>query len=94
LPAEARGAEDRSSRTFSSLSAKGTTFTSWFQWPRRIEHDPREFTLHVRYEEDFAVTADVASKISAVGLGRRRPSSIPSDSGRFPYSGNIERILL
>jgi hypothetical protein len=41
----------------------------WQSFARqRMEHDLREFTLHVRYEEDFSVTANVASEISSLGL--------------------------
>ncbi len=56
---------------------------------QRIEHDLREFTLHVRYEEDFAVTADVASKVSKVGLRaggtfQRHQSTVWSIAATFP----------
>ena len=56
---------------------------------QRIEHDLREFTLHVRYEEDFSVTADVASKISKVGLRaggsfQRHQSTVWSIAATFP----------
>jgi hypothetical protein len=35
---------------------------------QRIDHDLREFTLHVRYEEDFSIGADLAAKVIKVGL--------------------------
>ena len=49
----------------------------------------REFTLHVRYEEDFAVTADLASKITKVGLRaggsfQRHQSTVWSITATFP----------
>jgi hypothetical protein len=62
----------------------------WQSFARqRIEHDLREFTLHVRYEEDFTVTADVATKISAVGLHaggtfQRHQSTVWSITATFP----------
>ncbi|GIH07192.1 hypothetical protein Rhe02_52590 [Rhizocola hellebori] len=62
----------------------------WQSFARqRIEHDLREFTLQVRYEEDFTVTADVASKISAVGLHaggtfQRHQSTVWSIIATFP----------
>jgi hypothetical protein len=41
----------------------------WQSFARqRIEHDLREFTLHVRYVEDFSVTDNVAAEISTLGL--------------------------
>jgi hypothetical protein len=56
---------------------------------QRIEHDLREFTLQVRYEEDFSVTADVALKISKVGLRaggtfQRHQSTVWSIAATFP----------
>jgi hypothetical protein len=62
----------------------------WQSFARqRMEHDLREFTLHVRYEEDFAVTADVASKISTVGLHaggtfQRHQTTVWSITATFP----------
>jgi len=62
----------------------------WQSFARqRIEHDLREFTLQVRYEEDFAVTADVASKMSTVGLSaggtfQRHQSTVWSIAATFP----------
>jgi hypothetical protein len=62
----------------------------WQSFARqRIEHDLREFTLKVRYDEDFAITADVASKISKVGLTsggafHRHQSTVWSIAATFP----------
>jgi hypothetical protein len=63
---------------------------------QRIEHDLREFTLHVRYEDDFAVTADVAAELSAMGLQaggtfQRHQSTIWSIAATFPP--NQSRVL-
>ena len=35
---------------------------------QRIRHDLREFTLHVRYEDDFLVSSDLAATVTKVGL--------------------------
>ena len=62
----------------------------WQSFTRqRIEHDLREFTLHVRYEEDFSVTANVASEISTLGLSaggtfERHQSTIWTITATFP----------
>jgi hypothetical protein len=69
----------------------------WQSFARqRIEHDLREFTLTVRYEEDFSVTADVAAKVSDVGLNaggtfQRHQSTVWSITATFPP--NQSRVL-
>jgi hypothetical protein len=62
----------------------------------RIDNDLREFTLHVRYEEDFAVDAELAATVAKLGLKtggkfHRHESTVWAISATFPPSQN--RVL-
>lgn len=73
------------------------TDRTWFdhehEWQgfarNRIDNDLREFTLHVRYEEDFSVDADLAAKVPKIGLKtggsfQRHESTVWAISATFP----------
>jgi hypothetical protein len=63
---------------------------SWQEVARqRLEHGLRSFELHVTYQDDFAVTADLAASVEKAGLKvgghfERQQSTIWAINGTFP----------
>jgi hypothetical protein len=62
----------------------------------RIDNDLREFTLHVRYEEDFSIDAELAAKVTRLGLKaggsfHRHESTVWAIHATFPPVQN--RVL-
>jgi hypothetical protein len=63
---------------------------SWQEVARqRLEHGLRSFELHVTYQDDFTITADVAASVEKVGLKvggqfERQQSTVWAINGIFP----------
>lgn len=82
------------------IPANRTWFDHEHEWQgfarNRIDNDLREFTLHVRYEEDFSINVDLAAKVKKIGLKpggsfQRHESTVWAIRATFPP--NQHRVL-